>query len=202
MSTDLPLQRRTAGNEKAPFSRGFSDFFGLVRRWEWWAWLGLNQRPLRCERNALPLSYTPSKETKFIHAPPAKRNRHGRGSRPPPHRQEVKNAATGPCRGVARGETPLAFAAVDRRRRGIGSPRPTPVVPGTVSGWTGRQRPPAFGAVVGAASRRRASRPGSSPPSRPLSRSSCGSSGRSRRRRYGCGGRRRDRRRDRPDAPC
>ena len=27
---------------------------------KWWARLGLNQRPLRCERNALPLSYAPS----------------------------------------------------------------------------------------------------------------------------------------------
>ena len=26
---------------------------------EWWARLGLNQRPLRCQRSALPLSYAP-----------------------------------------------------------------------------------------------------------------------------------------------
>jgi len=40
---------------------------GYHRRWEvrdssrilWWARLGLNQRPLRCQRSALPLSYAP-----------------------------------------------------------------------------------------------------------------------------------------------
>ena len=26
---------------------------------KWWAQLGLNQRPLRCQRSALPLSYAP-----------------------------------------------------------------------------------------------------------------------------------------------
>ena len=25
----------------------------------WWAWQGLNLRPLRCQHSALPLSYTP-----------------------------------------------------------------------------------------------------------------------------------------------
>src|SRR5690606_32863556 len=29
------------------------------RRFEWWAWQGLNLRPLRCQHSALPLSYTP-----------------------------------------------------------------------------------------------------------------------------------------------
>src|SRR5690606_14336567 len=35
---------------------------GLLRfQWlEWWARLGLNQRPLRCQRSALPLSYAPA----------------------------------------------------------------------------------------------------------------------------------------------
>src|SRR3712207_3769338 len=28
---------------------------------KWWARLGLNQRPLRCQRSALPLSYAPEK---------------------------------------------------------------------------------------------------------------------------------------------
>ena len=27
---------------------------------EWWAWQGLNLRPLRCQHSALPLSYTPT----------------------------------------------------------------------------------------------------------------------------------------------
>ena len=26
----------------------------------WWAWQGLNLRPLRCQHSALPLSYTPA----------------------------------------------------------------------------------------------------------------------------------------------
>src|SRR3546814_4077159 len=32
----------------------------------WWARLGLNQRPFRCERNALPLSYAPAQEGRFL----------------------------------------------------------------------------------------------------------------------------------------
>ena len=32
-------------------------------KWEkWWAWQGLNLRPLRCQHSALPLSYTPTLE--------------------------------------------------------------------------------------------------------------------------------------------
>src|SRR6266542_2989849 len=27
---------------------------------KWWAWQGLNLRPLRCQHSALPLSYTPT----------------------------------------------------------------------------------------------------------------------------------------------
>src|SRR3982751_1234 len=27
----------------------------------WWAWQGLNLRPLRCQHSALPLSYTPTR---------------------------------------------------------------------------------------------------------------------------------------------
>ena len=30
------------------------------RQHGWWARLGLNQRPLRCQRSALPLSYAPA----------------------------------------------------------------------------------------------------------------------------------------------
>lgn len=30
------------------------------RRGKWWAWQGLNLRPLRCQHSALPLSYTPT----------------------------------------------------------------------------------------------------------------------------------------------
>ena len=31
-------------------------------KWEkWWAWQGLNLRPLRCQHSALPLSYTPTR---------------------------------------------------------------------------------------------------------------------------------------------
>jgi hypothetical protein len=29
-------------------------------RKKWWAWQGLNLRPLRCQHSALPLSYTPT----------------------------------------------------------------------------------------------------------------------------------------------
>ncbi len=35
--------------------KGYRGFF------EWWAWQGLNLRPLRCQHSALPLSYTPTK---------------------------------------------------------------------------------------------------------------------------------------------
>jgi len=31
----------------------------LICEGGWWAQLGLNQRPLRCHRSALPLSYAP-----------------------------------------------------------------------------------------------------------------------------------------------
>src|SRR5690348_2773607 len=30
-------------------------------RKKWWAWQGLNLRPLRCQHSALPLSYTPTR---------------------------------------------------------------------------------------------------------------------------------------------
>ena len=30
-------------------------------RRKWWAWQGLNLRPLRCQHSALPLSYTPTR---------------------------------------------------------------------------------------------------------------------------------------------
>ena len=30
------------------------------REGKWWAWQGLNLRPLRCQHSALPLSYTPT----------------------------------------------------------------------------------------------------------------------------------------------
>ena len=32
------------------------------RGFRWWAWQGLNLRPLRCQHSALPLSYTPTLE--------------------------------------------------------------------------------------------------------------------------------------------
>jgi hypothetical protein len=31
-----------------------------LRQKQWWAWQGLNLRPLRCQHSALPLSYTPA----------------------------------------------------------------------------------------------------------------------------------------------
>src|SRR5689334_3102170 len=34
----------------------------LRRGLSWWAWQGLNLRPLRCQHSALPLSYTPTEE--------------------------------------------------------------------------------------------------------------------------------------------
>src|SRR5881392_3656615 len=33
---------------------------------KWWAWQGLNLRPLRCQHSALPLSYTPTKGKRAI----------------------------------------------------------------------------------------------------------------------------------------
>src|SRR5260370_41952929 len=33
----------------------------FFRVWDWWARLGSNQRPLRCQRSALPLSYAPAR---------------------------------------------------------------------------------------------------------------------------------------------
>ena len=42
-------------------------FPGALR---WWARLGLNQRPPRCQRGALPLSYAPfGRKLKFITSP-------------------------------------------------------------------------------------------------------------------------------------
>ncbi len=32
-----------------------------LRAKKWWAWQGLNLRPLRCQHSALPLSYTPTR---------------------------------------------------------------------------------------------------------------------------------------------
>jgi hypothetical protein len=32
----------------------------LKTKGKWWAWQGLNLRPLRCQHSALPLSYTPT----------------------------------------------------------------------------------------------------------------------------------------------
>ena len=46
--SELPLKR-----ENPRFPEGF----------RWWAQLGLNQRPLRCQRSALPLSYAPDRPT-------------------------------------------------------------------------------------------------------------------------------------------
>src|SRR3546814_11745258 len=34
----------------------------IWRGFRWWAWQGLNLRPLRCQPSALPLSYTPTVE--------------------------------------------------------------------------------------------------------------------------------------------
>src|SRR3546814_4747727 len=34
----------------------------IWRGFRWWAWQGLNLRPLRCQHSALPLSYTPTVE--------------------------------------------------------------------------------------------------------------------------------------------
>ena len=48
-----------ANKLKGRFDRVTLDDY--ARHWTayWWAWLGSNQRPLGCEPNALPLSYTP-----------------------------------------------------------------------------------------------------------------------------------------------
>ena len=36
----------------------------LILVWKkWWAWQGLNLRPLRCQHSALPLSYTPTRRS-------------------------------------------------------------------------------------------------------------------------------------------
>lgn len=32
----------------------------------WWAWQGLNLRPLRCQHSALPLSYTPTRVRRHL----------------------------------------------------------------------------------------------------------------------------------------
>src|SRR5690606_6893868 len=39
--------------------RTMAESMGLNLWKEWWAYLGLNQGPPRCQRGALPLSYTP-----------------------------------------------------------------------------------------------------------------------------------------------
>src|SRR3954468_3073001 len=38
---------------------------------KWWAWQGLNLRPLRCQHSALPLSYTPTARSSSEAPPPS-----------------------------------------------------------------------------------------------------------------------------------
>lgn len=38
-----------------------SSYGTFSRKRTWWAWQGLNLRPLRCQHSALPLSYTPTR---------------------------------------------------------------------------------------------------------------------------------------------
>src|SRR5215213_4224721 len=39
---------------------GKTDQVSVIVGKKWWAWQGLNLRPLRCQHSALPLSYTPT----------------------------------------------------------------------------------------------------------------------------------------------
>ena len=55
------LGRNGAGETKKP--RTVRDRPGLLN---WWAWQGLNLRPLRCQHSALPLSYTPTRSPKRL----------------------------------------------------------------------------------------------------------------------------------------
>ena len=48
---------------KKPFQISISAY--LKGLFPWWAILGSNQRPLRCERNALPLRQSPNSRTQF-----------------------------------------------------------------------------------------------------------------------------------------
>ena len=81
-SASLPLTASSAATRKrsvtaaSSFSKerqsvvslGCFGVIGLSLAWlgilafrKWWAWQGLNLRPLRCQHSALPLSYTPTR---------------------------------------------------------------------------------------------------------------------------------------------
>ena len=49
---------------------------------KWWAWQGLNLRPLRCQHSALPLSYTPTRWDPIT-------TREARGNPPPDGRRDI-----------------------------------------------------------------------------------------------------------------
>ena len=84
----------------------------------WWARLGSNQRPLRCERSALPLSYAPKPlwGRQVIAAPAARssaaRLRPRAGDLP---RRRGLNAA---CRRPLMLDRPLVLAAFGKKARG------------------------------------------------------------------------------------
>src|SRR5215213_2525986 len=44
-----------------------TKFSNTFREKKWWAWQGLNLRPLRCQHSALPLSYTPTARGQAAH---------------------------------------------------------------------------------------------------------------------------------------
>src|SRR6202022_3387996 len=56
----------------------------FVRSEAWWARLGSNQRPLRCQRSALPLSYAPDRLARVsrLIGSPGGREAPGRPGRP------------------------------------------------------------------------------------------------------------------------
>ena len=55
--TERPRFACQAGSSPA----GFGHAQPASSRKKWWAWQGLNLRPLRCQHSALPLSYTPTR---------------------------------------------------------------------------------------------------------------------------------------------
>ena len=54
-----PRAKGRANNEPIPAMHANCRILRVRNLKKWWARLGLNQRPLRCERSALPLSYAP-----------------------------------------------------------------------------------------------------------------------------------------------
>src|SRR6476661_4314862 len=58
----------------------------------WWAWQGLNLRPLRCQHSALPLSYTPTRRVPLAAGSPRRKRFDSSGSVKPGGAVDLEHA--------------------------------------------------------------------------------------------------------------